>query len=116
MLSVLKHPLTVVIFTQLFFTLSDYLARFNMKQSGFTMAAFLNWWFLGYFVIRQAAMMGQLYVFASVNLGKTMALFGAISIILSNLLGFLFLKEMLSGPAYAGIVLAVLAFAVLALS
>ena len=33
--------------------------------------------------------------FTTIELGKTMALLGAISIILSNLLGFLILKEVL---------------------
>jgi hypothetical protein len=41
-------------------------------------------------------MFGQLYVFTAIDLGKTMALFGAFSIILANSLGFLVLKEVLS--------------------
>ena len=45
-------------------------------------------------------MFGQLYVFSVIELGKTMALFGATSIVLANVLGFLVLKETLSLEAY----------------
>jgi len=60
-------------------------------------------------------MFGQLHVFTAVELGKTMALFGAVSIVLANILGFLVLKEVLSPGAYIGVSLAVIAFLVLAL-
>ena len=56
----------------------------------------------------------QLYVFASVPLGKSIALFGAISILLSNVLGVLLLGELLSIGAYIGIICAVLAYVILA--
>ncbi|MBN1386476.1 hypothetical protein JW968_05895 [Candidatus Woesearchaeota archaeon] len=45
-----------------------------------------------------------------------MALFGAVSIMLANLLGFLVLKEVLNPWAYVGVTLAVVAFIVLALT
>lgn len=63
--------------------------------------------------MRTVAMFGQLYVLSRVELGKTMALFGALSIVLSAGLGFLFLREVLSIQVYIGIVLAVTAFLVL---
>jgi multidrug transporter EmrE-like cation transporter len=59
-------------------------------------------------------MFGQLYIFANVELGKTMALFGATSIILSNLLGLFLLNEILSPAAYIGLSLTILAFLILA--
>jgi len=80
------------------------------------LTTFLSGWFLAYFSIRMIAMFGQLYVFTSIELGKTMALFGAISILLANLLGFLVLKEVLSPGAYVGVTLAIIAFLVLALT
>lgn len=100
--------------TQLLFTASDILARSNMSKLGFHTATFLAPWFLIYFVIRILAMFGQLYVFTGVELGKTMAMFGAVSIILSNVLGFLVLKEVLSPQVYVGASLAVIAFIILA--
>jgi len=110
----LKTPLALVVLTQITFTAGDFLARANMKHFGFCKAAFFTWWFLIYFILRQIGMMGQLYVFSSVELGKTMALFGAISIVLSNLLGIFLLSELLSVGVYIGITLAILAFLALA--
>jgi hypothetical protein len=55
-------------------------------------------------------MFGQLYIFTTIELRKTMALFGAISIILSNLLGLLILKEVLPVGVYIGVSFAVLDF------
>ena len=110
----MNWPIVIIIVTQLLFTTSDLLARTYMPKQGFVLAAFLSGWFLLYFFIRVVAMFGQLYVFTVVELGKTMALFGATSIILANILGFLVLKEVLSPGAYIGVTLAVLAFLVLA--
>ena len=59
-------------------------------------------------------MFGQLYVSTVIELGKTMALFGAASIILANILGLLVLKEVLSPTTYIGVTLAVIAFILLA--
>ena len=112
----IKSPILIVVLTQILFTSGDLLARANMRRAGFSAANFLNWWFLVYFTFRQVAMLGQLYVFSSVQLGKTMALFGATSIVLSQALGFFLLKEVLSPGAYIGVALAVMAFIVLASS
>ena len=111
----LKSPMVVVVGTQLLFSVGDLMARANMRKHGFSAAAFLNLSFLIYIVSRQIATVGQLYVLATVPLGKTMALFGAASIILANVLGVLLLGDLLSPRAYAGIALAVLAFIVMSL-
>ena len=111
----MNWPIVIIIGTQLLFTTSDLLARTYMPKQGFALATFLSGWFLTYFSIRIIAMFGQLYVFTAIELGKTMALFGAISIMLANLLGFLVLKEVLSPGTYIGVTLAVIAFIVLAL-
>ena len=112
-LSFLKSPIVVVVGTQLLFTIGDLMARANMRKHGFTAAAFLNLSFLVYIVSRQIATVGQLYVLATVPIGKTMALFGAVSIVLANLLGVLLLGDFLSPRAYLGIALAVLAFLIM---
>jgi multidrug transporter EmrE-like cation transporter len=113
--SLFKSPIVVVVGTQLLFTVGDLMARANMRKHGFTAAAFLNLSFLVYIVSRQIATVGQLYVLATVPIGKTMALFGAASIVLANLLGVLLLSDFLSPRAYLGIALAVLAFVVMSL-
>lgn len=110
----MPNVLLVLVGTQLIYTVSDFMGRYFMSRHGFTAGMLTSGWFWGYQVIRQVAMFGQLYVFSNVPLGKTMALLGALSIVLSNALGFLFLKEMLTGPAYAGVSLAVVAFLLMA--
>ncbi len=112
----LRSPLLIIVATQLLFTTGDLIARANMRHSPFSPSTFLSWWFLLYFLIRQVAMFGQLYVFSALQIGKTMALFSAMSIVLVNVLGFLFLGEILSLQAYLAIGLVVLAFVVLSVS
>ena len=112
----LKSPVMIVVATQLLFTTGDLLARANMRHSPFVLATFLKAWFLVYFVIRQIAMFGQLYVFSTLQVGKTMALFSATSLVLVNVLGVLLLGEVLSARAYVAIAMVVLAFVVLSLS
>ncbi len=106
--------ISILVAAQLLFTWGDLIARTHMRQGGFTAANLVSWWFALYFTIRIFATFGQLYVFASIELGKTAALFGAASIVLGNALGFLLLGEVLTVTAYIGMTLAVLAFIVLA--
>jgi len=112
----INWPITIIVGTQLLFTSSDLIARSYMSRLGFSTATFLSLWFVVYILIRTLATFGQLYVFSSIDLGKSMALFGAVSIVLANVLGFLVLKEVLSPTAYIGVTLAVVAFIVLVLS
>ncbi len=111
-----KSPILIIVATQLLFTTGDLIARANLRHSPFALSTFLSWWFLLYFAIRQVAMFGQLYVFAALQLGKTMAFFGATSIVVVNALGILLLGEVLSVQAYVAIGLVVLGFVTLALS
>jgi uncharacterized membrane protein len=106
----IRSPLLVIVATQLLFTTGDLIARANMRHSPF------SWWFLLYFLIRQVAMFGQLYVFSALQIGKTMALFGATSIVVVNVLGFLLLGEILSVQAYLAIGLVVLGFVLMSVS
>jgi len=108
------HPLWILLGTQLLYTSTDFMGRYFMKRHGFDWSMLGQAWFWVYQAIRQVAMFGQLYIFAHIPLGRTMALFGATSIVLSNALGFLFLKEVLSPLGYAGVALAVCAILVLA--
>lgn len=108
------NPLFVVIATQLLFTGSDVLARGLMREYGFALSAFLTPQFLAYFLVRQVAMFGQLYVFSTAPLGKSMAMFAAVSIVLSNVLGFLFFREVFSLSEYLAISLAIVALLILA--
>lgn len=105
----------VIIASQIIFTISDFLARKNMSHFGFTPQAFFNTWFVIYFLIRLIAMAGQLFVFSTIQLGRTSALFGAFSIVLSNSIGFLLLRETLPITSYIGVAFALIAFVLLSL-
>lgn len=105
----------VLLGTQVLYTLSDFMGRYFMSRHGFNATLLTSAWFWGYQLIRQVAMFGQLYLFAHVPLGKTMALMAAASVVLSNVAGFLFLAERLSPVGYVGVALAVCAILVMAL-
>ncbi|MBP7830738.1 MAG: hypothetical protein KA248_12565 [Kiritimatiellae bacterium] len=107
--------LAILLGTQFLYSISDFMGRAYMARYGFRVAAFWSGWFLAYLVIRQVAMVGQLYLFAHVPLGKSMALLGAVSIVISNLLGWLFLGEVLSLYGYLGVFLAMTAILVMTL-
>jgi len=106
--------LAILLGTQLLYSISDFMGRAYMSRHGFRPAAFWSLWFLVYLVIRQVAMVGQLYLFVHVPLGKSMALLGAVSIVISNALGWLFLGEVLSLYGYLGVFLAVTAILIMA--
>jgi len=112
----IKSPILVIVATQLLFTTGDLIARANMRNSPFVLWTFLNWWFLAYFLIRQVAMFGQLYVLSAMQVGRTMALFSATSLVVVNVLGILLLGEVLSTQAYLAIALVVFAFILLSVS
>jgi multidrug transporter EmrE-like cation transporter len=115
MLALLKSPAFIIIGSQLLFSASDLIGRWAMKTQGFTLASFCTVWFLVYTVIRQIAVIGQLYIYSSMELGRSVALFGAGSIVIGNLIGVLLLKELLTVPVYIGVALAICAFLALAL-
>ncbi len=110
------RPEFVVIGVQLVFSMKDLLGRYYMERLGFSLDALLHPWFVLYVVLNATAMIGQLYVLSEVELGKTMALFGATSIVIANVLGLALLGEVLSVREYSGVMIAILAYLVLALS
>jgi multidrug transporter EmrE-like cation transporter len=89
------------------------MGRTYMSRYGFKLSTFISLWFLAYLLIRQIATFGQVYIFANIQLGKTMAVFGAVSIVMSNVIGLLYLGEKLSPVSYFGICLAILAFLIM---
>ena len=110
----MNTTLLILVGTQLVYSISDLMGRYYMTKHGFHAASFWMPWFFWYQLIRQIAMFGQLYIFAVIPLGKTMAMLGATSIVISNVLGFLFLKEVLSPIAYVGVMMAVIAILIMA--
>jgi len=102
--------LFVLIGSQVLFTSGDLIGRYYMQKLGFHVGTFLSVWFVCYVLLRTAATFGQLYVFTHIQLGKTMALFAVANLVLANVLGYLLLGEVLKPIAYAGIMLAIIAF------
>jgi len=109
----MANPVFILICTQCLFTISDVIGRTYMARHGFTWSTFISLWFLTYTLVRQMATFGLLYIFANFSMGKTITMIGAASIVLSNLIGLLYLGEQISSLAYLGICLAIIAFIVM---
>jgi hypothetical protein len=99
-------PVLIVLGAQGLFTVSDFLARANMRKLGFRLRSFLQPWFAAYVPIRLVALAGQMYVISSVYIGRSGAMFGMSSLLLSNLLGLLVLREMPPPLVHLGVTLA----------
>ncbi len=105
--------LFILLLAQGLFSFSDLLGRKGMSENGFSLSFFTQQWFPLYFFIHLLAMVGQLYIFANFSLGKSMILFGAVSILLSNTLGLVFLKEEVTTSAIVSGILVIMAIVVL---
>lgn len=108
-------PIVVVLITQLVFSATDLLARSHLRSANFGVSSIAQPWFIWYAAIRVISTFAQFYVFTKVDLGKTVTLFSIAGIIFANILGVLFLKEVLSVKDYLGVVLAIIALIILAI-
>jgi drug/metabolite transporter (DMT)-like permease len=84
-----------------------------MSKSGSFVTKLIQPWMILFLLGHLIASIGQLYVFSKFEVGKTVALFGAVSIVTASVLGYLLLHETLSVTGYIGIMIAVTAFLVL---
>lgn len=107
--------IVVILITQLIFSLTDLLARSHLRNSSLGLSSFLQPWFLTYAVVRVTSTIAQFYVFTKIDLGKTVTLFAVAGIIFANILGVLFLKEVLSVKDYIGVILAIIALVILSI-
>lgn len=103
----------ILLLAQGLFSMSDLLGRKGMAENGFTVTILTQSWFPLYLMIHLLAMVGQLYIFANFTLGKSMILFGAVSILLSNALGLIFLKEQITSSVIISTTLVIAAMVVL---
>lgn len=108
-------PIVIVVATQLLFTISDFLARANLKDMPFSVSILWTRWFVAYMVIRQVATLGQLYALANIELGRSAGLFALTSLLLANAVGVFFLHDSLSARQYLGVTVGALGFLLLAL-
>lgn len=112
----ISGPILTLLVAQILFSIGDLLARFKMRKYGFTHANLFSAWFAIYLITHLIAIFLQLYVFTTVELGRTITLFAVSGIVLANLTGLLFLSEVLSVYSYLGVALAIVAFLLLALN
>jgi multidrug transporter EmrE-like cation transporter len=95
--------------------MGDVIAKYNLNITGYKSVILISPWFFAYILTKVVATTAQFYVFSNFDLGKSMAIFGAISIILSNSIGFLLMSERLTVGGYVGVSMACMAFLVIAL-
>jgi uncharacterized membrane protein len=107
--------LFVALGTQVLFTTSDFLARAKLREQRFRWLAFVRPWFALYSLIRVVALAGGLFILANVYMGEAAAILGATSLVISNILGLLLLKEVVTLQGYVGIFLALSALVVVAI-
>lgn len=105
----------LVVIAQLMFTVTDLLARANLRSVGMlSLAAIAAPWFVVYVLLKLVATGIQLSVLAIQPIGTAMALFSASSLVLVNVAGVLLLGEILSTQAYIAIALALCAIGFIA--
>jgi hypothetical protein len=95
-------------------TTTDFMGRYYMSRLGFGPATFVASGSPGLLPPPKVAVFGQLYVFAHLELGKTIALLSAAAVQLANAVGVLFLKETQSPLGYTGVILAITSALILA--
>lgn len=104
-----RYPVLLAILGQMIFSTSDVLARANLRGKEFSLVAFHGWWALAWLSCHLAAMFIQFYLFTNVPVGRVIGLMALVSLVLSNVAGYLFLSEVLSPVQYFGLVLGVAA-------
>lgn len=109
-------PLVSVVIIQILFSASNVLARQQMRHQPWGMHLLTQPWLYLYFLMQLSGIILQLYVFTVFELGKTASLLSVIAIVTSVTLGWLVLGEKLSLLAYIAIVMAMIAFILLAYS
>ena len=109
------NAIIVILITQLIFSITDLLARGHLRSTNLGAASFLQPWFIWYAIIRVLTTGAQFYVFTKIDLGKTITLFSVAAIVFANILGVLFLREVLSTKDYIGVVLAIISLVILSI-
>lgn len=104
----------IIFGSQILFALGSLLARHATRDNPITsVQSIMAIWFIVYLGIRFVATMLELFVLSRVDLGQTVALAGVCGLITANVMGVLFLGEVLSWQAYLGIAFAIAAILLL---
>lgn len=104
----------IIFGSQIVFALGSLLARsFTKGHPIVSVRNIMTIWFIEYLAIRFIATLMELFVLSRVDLGQTVALAGVAGLITANVMGVLFLGEVLSLQAYIGIGFAIVAILLL---
>lgn len=94
--------------------LGDTILRTHFKMAEFDISRLLSWWLIAYGLIKMTTIAIWLFLLSKFALGRLAAIYGISSMLLTNVVGIVFLREILSVQQYVGLLLAVIALALLA--
>lgn len=87
----------IIFFYQLLFSISDIMGRKNMKLPGKSYLSLIGKpWLIFYLSIRVIAVSIMLYVFYNMYVGRAIVCCAGISLLISAIIGSLYLKEKIS--------------------
>ena len=110
------NPLAVIIVVQVLFSVSNLLARSQMRSQQWDWILFTQLWLYMYLAMQLAGIFLQLYVFTTFELGKASTILSVIGVIASVALGWLVLGEKLSPLTYLAVIIAIIAILILGYS
>ena len=99
-----------IFFSQLLFSISDIIGRKNMKERGVGYwSLIMRPWLLLYLLVRVGAISLMLYVYFGMYVGRASVCSAAIALLITALIGSLYLKEKSSIKSLIGLILIVIA-------
>ena len=102
--------ISLIFFYQLLFSISDIIGRKNMKLTGKSYFYLIKKpWLISYISMRVIAVSLMLYVFYNVYVGRAVVCSAGMSLIISALIGSIFLKEKISNKSFIAVSLIVVA-------
>lgn len=110
------YALFLGLFVALALTMAgDTLVRRHFKMADFRITKLISWWFIGYLMMKLTAIGIWVFLVSQYQIGRLVAMYGISSLLLNNVVGLFFLKEVLKPVQYVGLALAVIALALLSL-
>lgn len=104
-----QYPVIVAIMGQLVFSIADILGRANLRGKPFALETMEGKWLVPWLACHFFGMAVQVYLFTTVPLGRAIGLMALVSLVLSNLFGYMLLKEVLTPVQYLGLGFGVMA-------
>lgn len=100
----------IIFLYQLFFSISDIMGRKNMKLSGKSYLYLIaKPWIINYLLLRIIAISLMLYVFYNMYVGRAIVCSSGLSLLISAIIGSLYLKEKISKKYLLALMLIIIA-------